>query len=49
MSDNQTVRLSDDELVCFAMRAESRWAGPLPTVDDGDPQELLRAVSYNYS
>ena len=45
MSDNQTVRLSDDELVCFAMRAESRWAGPLPTVDDGDPQELLRAVS----
>ena len=45
MSGNQTVRLSDDELVCFAVRAGSRWMGPLPTVDEGEPQELLRAVS----
>lgn len=39
-----TVTLTDDEIVAFVVRGGGQWMAALPTIDQSDEKELLRAV-----
>lgn len=42
---NQTLLLSDDEIVAVAARLGGEWKTGLPTVDAADPKDLIRAAA----